>query len=204
MPETFSSSGPSQTRSEQPGAPRPTMARSAEDMISHLSPAHTLDVACGSGFLTRHLSGRILGIDQSPSMIAIAQSRLPQGQAAVGDASVWNSPSARSIVAVSIPRSLRRRIQLRARALTWAQKDSSSCANHCRGNPRCAAERAWLRTSQVQLAPAQQVESFWSPHCDLTLGQSVMTSLGVYFGPAVHCLLWTRKRFTSQLGVHRQ
>ena len=46
----------------------------------------TLDVACGTGFLTRHLSGFVVGLDQSPSMVAIAQSRIPNGLAMTGDA----------------------------------------------------------------------------------------------------------------------
>src|SRR6201999_507559 len=56
------------------------------DLISGLAPARTLDVACGSGFLTRHLSGVVAAIDQSPAMVALAQSRLPHGIALVGDA----------------------------------------------------------------------------------------------------------------------
>jgi ubiquinone/menaquinone biosynthesis C-methylase UbiE len=33
-------------------------------------------VACGTGFLTRHLRGEVIAIDQSPSMAAIATARL--------------------------------------------------------------------------------------------------------------------------------
>jgi len=56
------------------------------DLLRQLPPARTLDAACGTGFLTRHLRGLVLAIDQSPSMAAIAQSRLPDGVAIVGDA----------------------------------------------------------------------------------------------------------------------
>jgi demethylmenaquinone methyltransferase/2-methoxy-6-polyprenyl-1,4-benzoquinol methylase len=55
-------------------------------LVEGLAPARTLDVACGTGFLTRHLHGLVAGLDQSPSMVAIAQSRLPAGIAFVGDA----------------------------------------------------------------------------------------------------------------------
>ena len=55
------------------------------DMVRRLPPARTLDVACGTGFLTRHLRGSVVGVDQSPSMAAIARSRLPEGVALVGD-----------------------------------------------------------------------------------------------------------------------
>lgn len=51
-----------------------------------LPAARTLDVACGSGFLTRHLSGMVVGLDQSRAMVELAHSRLPQGIAVVGDA----------------------------------------------------------------------------------------------------------------------
>jgi ubiquinone/menaquinone biosynthesis C-methylase UbiE len=56
------------------------------ELVRGLPAARTLDVACGTGFLTRHLRGFVVGIDQSPSMVALAQSRLPQGLAIVGDA----------------------------------------------------------------------------------------------------------------------
>jgi ubiquinone/menaquinone biosynthesis C-methylase UbiE len=54
--------------------------------VSELGPARTLDVACGTGFLTRHLAGLVVGLDQSPAMVRIAQSRLPHGVAIIGDA----------------------------------------------------------------------------------------------------------------------
>jgi SAM-dependent methyltransferase len=54
--------------------------------IAALPAARTLDVACGTGFLTRHLSGFVVGLDASPAMAAIAQERLPGGLAVVGDA----------------------------------------------------------------------------------------------------------------------
>jgi ubiquinone/menaquinone biosynthesis C-methylase UbiE len=56
------------------------------EFVRRLPAARTLDVACGTGFLTRHLHGVVLGIDQSPAMVAIAQGRLPNGVAILGDA----------------------------------------------------------------------------------------------------------------------
>jgi ubiquinone/menaquinone biosynthesis C-methylase UbiE len=56
------------------------------NVVRQLPPARTLDVACGTAFLSRHLRGFVVGLDQSPSMVAIAQSRLPDGLAIVGDA----------------------------------------------------------------------------------------------------------------------
>jgi demethylmenaquinone methyltransferase/2-methoxy-6-polyprenyl-1,4-benzoquinol methylase len=57
-----------------------------EAFVADLPPARTLDIACGTGFLTRHLKGYVVGLDQSPTMAAIAQSRLPDGLVMVGDA----------------------------------------------------------------------------------------------------------------------
>jgi ubiquinone/menaquinone biosynthesis C-methylase UbiE len=54
--------------------------------LAALPPARTLDVACGTAFLTRHLQGYVVALDQSPRMVAIAQSRLPDGLALRGDA----------------------------------------------------------------------------------------------------------------------
>lgn len=34
-------------------------------VIGGLEPGRTLDVACGTGFLTRHLRGDVVGLDQS-------------------------------------------------------------------------------------------------------------------------------------------
>jgi demethylmenaquinone methyltransferase/2-methoxy-6-polyprenyl-1,4-benzoquinol methylase len=40
------------------------------DAVASLPPSRTLDVACGTGFLTRHLPGRVVGIDASAGMLA--------------------------------------------------------------------------------------------------------------------------------------
>jgi len=49
------------------------------DAVAQLTPAATLDVACGTGFLTRHLRGPMTGLDQSARMLAIAAERVPAG-----------------------------------------------------------------------------------------------------------------------------
>jgi ubiquinone/menaquinone biosynthesis C-methylase UbiE len=46
--------------------------------LEALPPAATLDVACGTGFLTQHLPGMIVALDQSESMLALARERLPE------------------------------------------------------------------------------------------------------------------------------
>ena len=53
--------------------------------LAALPPARTLDVACGTGFLTRHLPGELTGLDQSASMLAIAASRMPEATFVQGD-----------------------------------------------------------------------------------------------------------------------
>ena len=45
--------------------------------VASLPPARTLDVACGTGFLTQHLPGEITGLDQSTSMLERASAKVP-------------------------------------------------------------------------------------------------------------------------------
>jgi ubiquinone/menaquinone biosynthesis C-methylase UbiE len=54
--------------------------------VAGLEPARTLDVACGTGFLTRHLRGEVTALDQSERMLALAGERLPSAQLVIGDA----------------------------------------------------------------------------------------------------------------------
>ncbi len=51
-----------------------------------LTPARTLDVACGTGFITQHLPGEVTGLDQSDAMLEIAQERVPDATFFLGDA----------------------------------------------------------------------------------------------------------------------
>lgn len=46
-------------------------------VLEALPPARTLDVACGTGFLTRHLPGAVTGLDQSAAMLELAAERVP-------------------------------------------------------------------------------------------------------------------------------
>jgi ubiquinone/menaquinone biosynthesis C-methylase UbiE len=54
--------------------------------LAELPPARTLDVACGTGFLTRHLPGELTAVDQSARMVAIAAERLPAARVLRADA----------------------------------------------------------------------------------------------------------------------
>ena len=60
--------------------------RAALENVTALPPARTLDVACGTGYLTQHLNGDVVGLDQSASMLAEARRRLPRGEFVQGDA----------------------------------------------------------------------------------------------------------------------
>jgi ubiquinone/menaquinone biosynthesis C-methylase UbiE len=55
-------------------------------LIAGLPPARTLDVACGTGFLTQHLRGDIVGLDQSETMLEIAREQAPNATFVHGDA----------------------------------------------------------------------------------------------------------------------
>jgi demethylmenaquinone methyltransferase/2-methoxy-6-polyprenyl-1,4-benzoquinol methylase len=55
-------------------------------VVAGLPPARTLDVACGTGFLTRHLRGDVVGLDQSERMLAVAREQVPTARFVQGDA----------------------------------------------------------------------------------------------------------------------
>ena len=59
---------------------RPGWDEERDELIATLAalpPSRTLDVACGTGFLTQHLPGAITGLDQSAAMLEIASARVP-------------------------------------------------------------------------------------------------------------------------------
>ena len=56
------------------------------DVVASLPAARTLDVACGTGFLTRHLHGDVVALDQSESMLEEARRRAPGATFLQGDA----------------------------------------------------------------------------------------------------------------------
>jgi ubiquinone/menaquinone biosynthesis C-methylase UbiE len=57
-----------------------------ERVVADLEPARTLDVACGTGFLTRYLRGAVVGLDQSDAMLAVAREQAPNADYVLGDA----------------------------------------------------------------------------------------------------------------------
>ncbi len=56
------------------------------ETLRNMPPARTLDVACGTGFLTRHLPGEVTGLDQSRAMLDLARQRVPDATLVEGDA----------------------------------------------------------------------------------------------------------------------
>ena len=57
-----------------------------ERVVASLPPARTLDVACGTGFLTRHLRGDVIGLDQSEAMLSFAREQALHATFVQGDA----------------------------------------------------------------------------------------------------------------------
>jgi demethylmenaquinone methyltransferase/2-methoxy-6-polyprenyl-1,4-benzoquinol methylase len=55
-------------------------------VIASLPAQRTLDVACGSGFLTRHLAGDVVAFDQSRQMLDVAARQAPRATVVQGDA----------------------------------------------------------------------------------------------------------------------
>jgi ubiquinone/menaquinone biosynthesis C-methylase UbiE len=55
-------------------------------MLEELPPGRTLDVACGTGFLTRHLRGEVVGLDQSERMLEEARLQAPAASFIRGEA----------------------------------------------------------------------------------------------------------------------
>lgn len=70
------------------GVARPGWAEEVEQLaavLHGLPPGRVLDVACGTGFLTRHLRGDVVALDQSARMVEIAAERLPHAKVIQGD-----------------------------------------------------------------------------------------------------------------------
>ena len=71
------------------GRVRPGWSEEREGLLAvlrRLAPARTLDVACGTGYLTRELPGEVVALDQSEAMLAATSSRLPDVRVIQGDA----------------------------------------------------------------------------------------------------------------------
>lgn len=56
------------------------------ELVRGLPPRRTAHVACGTGFLTGHLRGFTVGLDQGLAMARVAQPRLAGGMVVLGDA----------------------------------------------------------------------------------------------------------------------
>lgn len=70
------------------GVERPGWEEGVEELVAllhGLPPGRVLDVACGTGFLTQHLRGDVVALDQSARMVEITAARLPHAQVIQGD-----------------------------------------------------------------------------------------------------------------------
>jgi ubiquinone/menaquinone biosynthesis C-methylase UbiE len=57
-----------------------------QEWIAFLPPARTLDIACGTGFMTRFHRGQVTGLDQSEAMLEVAREQVPDAEFVQGDA----------------------------------------------------------------------------------------------------------------------
>jgi ubiquinone/menaquinone biosynthesis C-methylase UbiE len=57
----------------------------ALEAVGALPPTRTLDVACGTGFVTRLLCGNVVGLDQSEAMLQLAREQAPRASFVRGD-----------------------------------------------------------------------------------------------------------------------
>lgn len=58
----------------------------ALEAVAALPPRPTLDVACGTGFVTSRLRGAVVGLDRSASMLDVAREQAPAAELVEGDA----------------------------------------------------------------------------------------------------------------------
>ena len=58
----------------------------ALETVGSLPPRRTLDVACGTGFVTQHLRGDVVGLDHSEDMLEVARAQAPNATYVAGDA----------------------------------------------------------------------------------------------------------------------
>jgi len=55
------------------------------EAVRSLPARRTLDVACGTGFVTRFLPGEVVGLDQSEAMLEVAREQAPNATYVAGD-----------------------------------------------------------------------------------------------------------------------
>jgi ubiquinone/menaquinone biosynthesis C-methylase UbiE len=55
------------------------------EAVRSLPARRTLDVACGTGFVTRFLPGEVVGLDQSEAVLDVAQEQAPNASYVAGD-----------------------------------------------------------------------------------------------------------------------
>src|SRR5262245_29336366 len=63
-------------------------------VVAALPPCRNLDLACGTGYLTRHLRGHVVGCDQGAAMLARARAQAPNALLVRADALALPFPDA--------------------------------------------------------------------------------------------------------------
>ena len=110
-----------------------------------LPPARTLDVACGTGFLTRHLRGEVVGLDPSERMLEVARAQAPGATLRAGRRALASrSRTARSTAS--------------SRATSTAISRPKTVRGSCRGAPRRAGARRRRRRSAGEVDDAERWE----------------------------------------------
>ena len=56
-----------------------------ERFVASLPSGRILDIGCGTGYLTRFLRGRVVGVDQSAEVLELARARLPATELVCAD-----------------------------------------------------------------------------------------------------------------------
>ncbi|HTQ57289.1 MAG TPA: class I SAM-dependent methyltransferase [Bryobacteraceae bacterium] len=87
--------------------------------LAGLPACRTLDVACGTGFLTRDLAGEVIALDQSAAMLRIARERLPGAGLVQGDA--FSLPFRDASFARLVAAHFYGHLEAPARARFWAE-----------------------------------------------------------------------------------
>ena len=135
------------------------------EALRALPPARTVDLACGTGFLTRFLPGEVTGVDQSEAMLAIARERRPDATFVAGDALAFDTAGFERVFTSHfyghLDEAQRARVRASRASSSWSTRRSaasprigrSACSTTARGiasikscSTDCASPHAAVKT----------------------------------------------------------